>query len=241
MSNFSYDLVQDRSNVPITIGFVAVLLLILALVLVSLSQFKNINISLTTLVEQTNIKLQAANSMRDAIRLRADSLKKMRLMSDPFERDDEFLKFNQYAGIFRIARENLLKLPMKPEEMVIMVKMAIASFDNAIRFINEFKKVGCSFALDDFGSGLSSFAYLKQLPVDTLKIDGIFAKNIDVEAIDYAMVKSINEIAHLYKKITVAEFVESDVIFEKLQELGVDYAQGYGISKPVRLSDIPLI
>ena len=652
MSDCSFDLVQDRSNIPITVGFTAVLLLIMALVLVSLSQFKNINASLTTLVEKTNIKLQAANSMRDAIRLRADSLKKMRLIIDPFERDDEFLKFNQYAGTFRIARENLINMSMKPEEKLIIEKMssilksaqpindevaeqlfneadtdlsliaqaeklqhhllifldalvvienqmartalsqansyyvntrytlffiavivfalviaiaivvtrlvasknkqvsyqamhdpltnlfnrcyfehqvknsieqrkkfshnhallyldldqfkvvndtcghvagdellkqitsllknkvrkkdtlariggdefglllkecdidkassigeelrniineyrfswdnklfsvgvsigiapitnetlglkevliaadtacfaakdagrnlvhvydkqdnilaekegqmqwmseitaalrddrfelyaqaikevqadadspveyyeilvrfidkkgkiflpgaflpaaerygkiteidcwvientfkfisanrealsetvfsvnisgcslgniefkqqihtlfkkykipagriffeitetaAIASFENAIQFIEEFKMAGCSFSLDDFGSGLSSFAYLKQLPVDILKIDGIFVHNIDVEPIDYAMVKSINEIAHLYNKKTVAEFVESDAVLEKLVELGVDYAQGYGISKPMSLADIPL-
>ncbi len=652
MSNFSFDLAQDHSNVPITTGFTAVLILILALVLVSLSQFNTINVSLTTLVEKTNIKLQAANSMRDAIRLRADSLKKMRLMPDPFERDEEFLKFNQYSGLFRVARENLMMMEMKPEEMDIIDKMtdilklsqpvndsaaellfnevvdgaeifeqaeklqhhllifldalvvienqtarsalsqanqyyintrytlfsialivfalviaiaivvirlvgsknklvsyqamhdpltnlynrcyfeyqvkdaieqrknsshnhallymdldqfkvvndtcghvagdellkqitsllknkvrkkdtlarlggdefgllltdcdidkasnigeelrslmneyrfswdnkifsvgvsigiaaitkettelkevlidadtacfaakdagrnlvhvydkqdnilleqegqiqwmseltealqddrfelyaqaikavsrmdmasdhyeilvrfidkkgkmyppgaflpaaerygqiteidlwvientfkfistnrealsetlfsinisgrslgdiefrqsihsifkkfkipaknigfeitetaAIASFENAIQFINEFKKAGCTFSLDDFGSGLSSFAYLKQLPVDTLKIDGIFVLNIDVEPIDYAMVKSINEIAHLYNKKTVAESVESDSIFEKLRELGVDYAQGYSISKPMSLVNIPMV
>ncbi|MCK5647746.1 MAG: diguanylate cyclase, partial [Gammaproteobacteria bacterium] len=126
MSNFSYEFVQDRSNIPITIGFSAVLLLILALVLVSLSQFKNINDSLSTLVEKTNIKLQAANSMRDAIRLRADSLKKMRLMTDPFERNDEFIKFTQYSGRFRIARENLVQLPMNHDEKLIMQKMTDA-------------------------------------------------------------------------------------------------------------------
>ncbi|MCW8930411.1 MAG: EAL domain-containing protein [Gammaproteobacteria bacterium] len=651
MSNPSFILTQDRSNVPISIGFTVVLLLILALVLVSLSQSNNINVSLTTLVEKTNTKLQAANSMRDAIRMRADSLKKMRLMEDPFERDEEFLRFNQYAGIFRMARENLINIHMKPEEELIMQKMssilklaqpvndavaehlfndvetdleliaqaeklqnhllvfldalvvienqtartalsqankyyintrytlfsiavvvfilviviavvvirlvasknrqvsyqamhdpltnlfnrcyfehqvteaieqrkhfhhnyallyldldqfkvvndtcghvagdellkqitsllknkvrkkdtlarlggdefglllkdcdidrassignelrnlinefrfswdnkifsvgvsigiapitnetsdlkdvliaadtacfaakdagrnlvhvydkqdnilaeqegqiqwmseltaalqddrfelyaqainpvhgnsqnstikhyevlvrfidkkgkmyppgaflpaaerfgqitdidcwvientfkfisahrnqlsetvfsinisgrslgdvefkqnihtlfkkykipakslgfeitetaAIASFENAIQFIQEFKKAGCLFSLDDFGSGLSSFAYLKQLPVDLLKIDGLFVHNIDVEPIDYAMVKSINEIAHLYNKKTVAEFVESEEILSKLLELGVDYAQGYGISKPMGLSEI---
>lgn len=115
---------------------------------------------------------------------------------------------------------------------------AMASFDNALRFIEEFKKAGCTFSLDDFGSGLSSFAYLKQLPVDILKIDGIFVHNLDVEPIDYAMVKSINEIAHLYNKKTVAEFVASEAVFDKLVELGVDYAQGYAISKPYALTNI---
>lgn len=115
---------------------------------------------------------------------------------------------------------------------------AISSFEQAINFINEFKQKGCSFALDDFGSGLSSFTYLKQLPVDILKIDGSFVRNIDSDPIDYAMVKSINEIAQLYGKETVAEFVESKAIFAKLSEIGVDYAQGYALSKPVKLAGI---
>ena len=115
---------------------------------------------------------------------------------------------------------------------------AITSFDKAIHFMEEFQKEGCRFSLDDFGSGLSSFAYLKQLPVDILKIDGLFVHNIDIEPIDYAMVKSINEIAHLYGKKTVAEVVESEAVFEKLSELGVDYAQGYAISRPVPIDQI---
>lgn len=122
-SEFSYDTIKDRSKLPITIGFSLVLLLILALVVISLSQLKNINMSLSTLVEETNIKLQSANSMRDAIRLRADSLKKMRLMDDPFLRDEELMKFYQYSGIFRSARENLVQVPMSPEESDILTKM----------------------------------------------------------------------------------------------------------------------
>jgi len=110
--------------------------------------------------------------------------------------------------------------------------------DDAYKFMEEFQKEGCRFSLDDFGSGLSSFAYLKQLPVDILKIDGLFVHNIDIEPIDYAMVKSINEIAHLYGKKTVAEVVESEAVFEKLSELGVDYAQGYAISRPVPIDQI---
>jgi len=77
--------------------------------------------------------------------------------------------------------------------------------------------------------------------VSTLKIDGIFVRNIDADPIDYAMVKSINEIAHLYNKKTVAEFVETDAVFVKLLELGVDYDQGYGISRPISLSAIPQV
>lgn len=109
---------------------------------------------------------------------------------------------------------------------------AIASFKSAVEFITELKTLGCSFALDDFGSGLSSFGYLKQLPVDILKIDGVFVRNIDKDPLDYAMVKSINEIGHIMGKKTVAEFVESDSVIEKLEEIGVDYIQGYALAKP---------
>lgn len=109
---------------------------------------------------------------------------------------------------------------------------AVGNLAMATEFINTLKDRGCNFALDDFGSGLSSFAYLKTLPVDALKIDGVFVKDIADDPIAFAMVKSINEIAHIMGKYTIAEFVESEAILEKLREIGVDYAQGYHISKP---------
>ena len=95
------------------------------------------------------------------------------------------------------------------------------------------KALGCQFALDDFGSGLSSFGYLKTLPVDYLKIDGMFVKDIVDDPIDHAMVRSINEIGQVMGLKTIAEFVENDAILEKLKKIGVNYAQGYGISKPI--------
>jgi diguanylate cyclase (GGDEF)-like protein/PAS domain S-box-containing protein len=109
---------------------------------------------------------------------------------------------------------------------------AIANLASAIRFINKFRSKGCLFALDDFGSGVSSFGYLKNLPVDYLKIDGSFVRDIANDRIDRAMVKSINEIGQIMGKQTIAEFVENDVILKELKKLGVDYAQGYGIGKP---------
>jgi len=109
---------------------------------------------------------------------------------------------------------------------------AVANLSNAIRFIKKIREKGCHFALDDFGSGVSSFGYLKNLPVDYLKIDGAFVRDIKTDRIDRAMVKSINEIGQIMDKKTIAEFVENDAILQELKKIGVDYAQGYGIAKP---------
>jgi len=109
---------------------------------------------------------------------------------------------------------------------------AIANLAVAKRFISALKMRGCRFALDDFGSGLSSFAYLKNLDVDYLKIDGMFVRDMVDDPIDFAMVKSINEVGQVMGMKTVAEFVENDEIREQLRDIGVDYAQGYGIHKP---------
>jgi diguanylate cyclase (GGDEF)-like protein/PAS domain S-box-containing protein len=118
---------------------------------------------------------------------------------------------------------------------------AITNLSAAIKFINSLKAKGCFFSLDDFGSGLSSFAYLKNFPVDYLKIDGLFVKNILEDKVDLAMVKAINEVGHVMNKKTIAEFVENEAIFNLLNELGIDYAQGYGIGKPVLLTELKLI
>ena len=112
---------------------------------------------------------------------------------------------------------------------------AIASFSQANRFIHALKELGCRFALDDFGTGLSSFGYLKHFPVDFLKIDGSFVKEILHDPIDREMVRSINEIGHLTGKQTIAEFAENVEIIEMLRSLGVDYAQGFGIATPQRV------
>jgi len=109
---------------------------------------------------------------------------------------------------------------------------AIANFSNALNFINTLKHKGCRFALDDFGSGLSSFAYLKNLPVDYLKIDGSFVRDITFDKTDKAIVKSIIEIGHTLGLKTIAEFVENNDILILLEEMGVDYVQGYALGKP---------
>ncbi len=109
---------------------------------------------------------------------------------------------------------------------------AISNLNGATKFISTLKRLGCQFALDDFGSGLSSFAYLKNLPVDYLKIDGMFVKDIVDDPIDYAMVKSINEIGQVMGMQTIAECVENDAIKGMLEKIGVNYVQGNGIGKP---------
>lgn len=109
---------------------------------------------------------------------------------------------------------------------------AIAASHNALQTIQTLKDRGCRFLLDDFGSGWSSFAYLKNLPVDFLKIDGTLVRDMAHDMLDEAMVRTINEIGHVLGVTTIAEFVENEAVLEKLRALGVDYAQGYGIARP---------
>lgn len=122
---------------------------------------------------------------------------------------------------------------------------AIANLSSALALVTGLRQLGCQFALDDFGSGLSSFGYLKNLRVDYIKIDGLFVKHIGEDPIDRAMVRSINEMAHVMGIRTIAEYVETDAILSELRTVRVDFAQGYGISMPqplhelLRLDDAP--
>ena len=115
--------------------------------------------------------------------------------------------------------------------------MAIIKMEETLEFIKTFRQLGCTFALDDFGSGFSSYGYLKQLPVQFVKIDGTFVRDLLTDPIDLAMVRSINDVAKAIGMKTVAEFVESTEIKVQLGKMGVDYAQGYGIALPTPLTE----
>ncbi|MDP1708830.1 MAG: EAL domain-containing protein [Gammaproteobacteria bacterium] len=145
--------------------------------------------------------------------------------------NEEFLEF--------ILRE-LRRSRVQPQTICLEITetAAIHNMDSARRFITTLKKEGITFALDDFGTGLSSLAYLRELPVDILKIDGSFIRDIARDPIQFAMVRSINDIGHLMGMCTVAEFVETQEILDKLREIGVDYAQGYHIAKPRPVSEL---
>ncbi|NOZ38198.1 MAG: EAL domain-containing protein [Gammaproteobacteria bacterium] len=110
---------------------------------------------------------------------------------------------------------------------------AVGNLSSAVSFIKDLKLLGCKFALDDFGSGMSSFAYLKNLPVDYLKIDGSLVKDIATDVVNFSMVEAINKVGRVMGLQTIAEFVENQAILEKLEEIGVDYAQGFGVARPV--------
>jgi len=128
-----------------------------------------------------------------------------------------------------------------PPEVVcfeITETAAVANLSAAASFISELRQLGCRFSLDDFGSGLSSFAYLKNLPVDYLKIDGEFVREMDTDEVSRAMVSAIHELGRVIGIQTIAEFVENDRIIEMLTSMGVDYAQGYAIAKPAPLAEL---
>lgn len=115
---------------------------------------------------------------------------------------------------------------------------AVNSLSHAVTFIETLKNHKCRFSLDDFGTGVSSFEYLKRLPVDYLKIDGVFVKQMHENDIDRAMVKAINEVGEVMGMKTIAEFVENEMIYENLRDIGVSFAQGYWVSKPEPIENI---
>jgi diguanylate cyclase (GGDEF)-like protein/PAS domain S-box-containing protein len=139
--------------------------------------------------------------------------------------DEDFLAF---------VVEKLQRGDVPPELICFEITETVAATHLGMvqRFMDVLRDMGCRFALDDFGRGISSFAYLKNLKVDYLKIDGMFVKDIVEDAVGYAMVESINHIGHIMGMQTIAEFVETQEVLEKLITLGVDHVQGYQLGRP---------
>lgn len=137
-------------------------------------------------------------------------------------------------GFLEFIRKKMLQYALKPGAICFELTetVAVNNMQAAANFIRECKDMGIQFALDDFGTGTSSFGYLRNLPVDYLKIDGSFVKNIESDSVDLAMTETINRIGHIMGKRVVAEYAENDKIIETLRAMGVDFAQGYGVCKP---------
>ena len=152
-------------------------------------------------------------------------------LSGPSISDKNFLGF---------IVEQLEATQVPPEKICFEITetAAITNLSSASRLITTLRELGCSFALDDFGSGVSSFAYLKNLAVDLIKIDGVFVKDICGDPVSRALVKSINDMGHAMGKRTIAEAVEDQAVFEELRRIGVDYAQGFGITAPRPLATL---
>ncbi len=136
--------------------------------------------------------------------------------------------------ILPFIKKQLSLYSVDPSQIVFEITetSAVADISSAIRLMHEIRDLGCQFALDDFGVGFSSFYYLKQLPVDYVKIDGAFIRNLTNDYADQLFVRALQQVAHGLGKKTIAEFVESEEILRLLQSYGIDYAQGYHIGKP---------
>lgn len=141
------------------------------------------------------------------------------------------------SDLTEFIRQSILEFGIAGDKLCFEITetSAIASMDSAIAMITELRKLGCRFSLDDFGSGMASFRYLQQLPVDYLKIDGSFVRDMLKNPSNFAMVEAIGHIGHVMGKSTVAEFVGDQATFDALRSMGIDYAQGYYIATPVPL------
>jgi EAL domain-containing protein (putative c-di-GMP-specific phosphodiesterase class I) len=133
-----------------------------------------------------------------------------------------------------LIQQKLWETGLDPSALTFEVTetVAITDMNAAQAFLGRLREMGCRSALDDFGSGMSSFAYLRDLPVDYVKIDGRFVRNVAVNAVDQAILRAINDVVHAFGKQTVAEFVENEGTYRLIKEYGVDYAQGYHLGRP---------
>lgn len=136
---------------------------------------------------------------------------------------------------FVLERFSACQVPTSKICFEITESVAVANIENAVEFMNRMKIIGCRFALEDFGSGRASYAYLRRLPVDYVKIDDVFVREIAANPGDYAVVRSINEIGHYMGKKTIAEFVEDEEVRARLAEIGVDYLQGMDAQSAIPL------
>jgi diguanylate cyclase (GGDEF)-like protein len=135
------------------------------------------------------------------------------------------------------CKQQLEKYQIPPQRICFEIteSVAISNIHKTKILISELRDLGCTFALDDFGKGMSSFAYLRDLPIDYLKVDGSFILNLDGDHTTYNIVNAITQVGQVLGVRTVAEFVEDEALLDKLQQLGFDYAQGYGIAYPIHL------
>ncbi|MGX5219515.1 DUF1631 family protein [Pseudomonas segetis] len=138
------------------------------------------------------------------------------------------------GGLLAFVEELFERYEVAPQRICFEITetTAVANLANVADLVRRLQRLGCSFALDDFGVGFSSFDYLKRLPVDIVKIDGSFVREIAHSSSDLAMVRSINDLAHTLGRVTVAEYVENQQIRELLIDIGVDFVQGYGVQMP---------
>jgi diguanylate cyclase (GGDEF)-like protein/PAS domain S-box-containing protein len=166
--------------------------------------------------------------------LRSDTIKDCLFtinLSGASVNDDQFLDF---------LRQQFDEFQVPPQSICFEIteRVAIANLEKAAQLIREIKQIGCRFALDDFGSGVSSFSYLRHLPIDYLKIDGNFVKSLLSDPVNCAIVESVNHIGHLMGIQTIAEFVETSDVREQLKVMGIDYVQGFAVHRPVPLLDL---
>jgi EAL domain-containing protein (putative c-di-GMP-specific phosphodiesterase class I) len=143
-------------------------------------------------------------------------------------------------SLLGFIQDMFVKYSIPPESICFEITetAAIVNLKNTILLFSSLRKLGCSFALDDFGSGMSSFTYLKNFDVDYLKIDGTFVKEMDVNKIDHAMVRSIHSVAEAMNIKTIAEFVENEDILNELKSIGVHYGQGLYLGAPVTVKGL---